>query len=55
MKNDVLERELTSIGRDFYQMVVPWLVASETSRFDSSSIFFSDGSKGEAGTGFGVH
>jgi hypothetical protein len=46
--NDVLERELTSVGRDFYQMVVPWLVASETSGFDSSLIFFSDGSKGEA-------
>jgi hypothetical protein len=53
--NNVLERELTSVGRDFYQMVVPWLVASETSGFDSSSIFFSDGSKGEAGTGLGVY
>jgi hypothetical protein len=30
--NDVVERELNSVGRDFYQMVVPRLVgASETS------------------------
>jgi hypothetical protein len=36
-------------------MVVPRLVASETSRFDSSSIFFTDGSKGRAGNGFGVY
>jgi hypothetical protein len=43
--NDVMERELTSVGRDFYQMVVPRLVASETSGFDFSSIFFTDGSK----------
>jgi hypothetical protein len=52
--NDVMERELTSVGRDFYHIVMPRLVASETSRFDSSSIFFTDGSKGGAGAGFGV-
>jgi ribonuclease HI len=34
--------------------VVPRLVASVSSRFESSAIFFTDGSKGEAGTGFGV-
>jgi hypothetical protein len=53
--NDVVERELTSVGRDFYQMVVPQLVALETSGFDSSSIFFTDGSKGGAIAGFGVY
>jgi hypothetical protein len=53
--NDVVVRELTSVGRDFYQMAVPRLVASETSEFDSSSIFFTDGSKGGAGTGFDVY
>jgi hypothetical protein len=26
--NDVVERELTSVGRDFYQMVVPRLVGA---------------------------
>jgi hypothetical protein len=36
-------------------MVVPQLVASETSGFDSSSIFFIDGSKGGTDTGFGVY
>jgi hypothetical protein len=35
--------------------VVPRLVASGTSGFDSSSIFFTDGSKGWAGTSFGVY
>jgi hypothetical protein len=35
--NDAVERELTSVGRDFYQMVVPRWVAL---------IFFIDGSKG---------
>jgi hypothetical protein len=30
-------------------------VASVTSGFDSLSIFFTDGSKGEAGAGFGVY
>jgi hypothetical protein len=44
--NDLVERELTSVGRNFYQMAVPRLVASETSEFDASSIFFTDGSKG---------
>jgi hypothetical protein len=39
---DVVERELTSVGRDFYQMMVPRLVASETSGFDASSILFTD-------------
>jgi hypothetical protein len=36
-------------------MVVPRLVASETSGFDASSIFFTDGSRDVAGTGFGVY
>jgi hypothetical protein len=36
-------------------MMMPRLVASLTSRFDSSSIFFTDGSKGGAGVGFGVY
>jgi hypothetical protein len=31
------------------------LVASETSRFDTSSILFTDGSKGGVGNGFGVY
>jgi hypothetical protein len=44
--NDVVERELTSVGREIYQMVVPRLVAS---------IFFTDSSSGGAGTGFGVY
>jgi hypothetical protein len=34
--NDVVDQELTSVGRNTYQMVVPWLVASATSEFDSS-------------------
>jgi hypothetical protein len=37
--NDVVEQVLTSVGRDFYQMVVSRLVALATSGFDSSSIF----------------
>jgi hypothetical protein len=36
-------------------MVVPRLVASATSGFNSSSIFFTDGSKGGAGTSFDVY
>jgi hypothetical protein len=40
--NDVVERALTSVGSDFYQ--IPRLVASATSGYDSSSIFFTDGS-----------
>jgi hypothetical protein len=43
--NDVLDQELTSVGKDFYQ-VVPRLVAL---------IFYTDGLKGGAGTGFGVY
>jgi hypothetical protein len=38
--NDVMEQELSSVGRDFYQMVWPRLVASVKLEFDSSSIFF---------------
>jgi hypothetical protein len=53
--NDVVEQELTSVGRDFYQMVVLQLMASATPGLDSSSIFFTDGSKGGASTGFGVY
>jgi hypothetical protein len=54
--NDEVERELSSISISIlcYQMVVPHLVASVSSRFESSAVFFTDGSKGEAGTGFGV-
>jgi hypothetical protein len=52
--NDVVEQELISVEKDFYKMVVPRLVASATLRFDSSSIFFTDGSKNGAGTGFCV-
>jgi hypothetical protein len=44
--NNVVEQELISVGRDSYQMAVPRLVASVTLGFDSSSIFFTDGSKG---------
>jgi hypothetical protein len=36
-------------------MVVSRLVASETSRFDVSSIFFTDSSKGGVLIGFGVY
>jgi hypothetical protein len=46
--NDVVEQELTSVGRDFYQMVVPRLFESVRSGFDSSSIFYTD-------DGFGVY
>jgi hypothetical protein len=53
--NDEVERELCSISKDCYQTVVPSLVASLSSGFESSAIFFTDGSKGEAGTGFGVY
>jgi hypothetical protein len=34
--NDMVDQKLTSVGRDSYQMVVPRLVASATSEFDSS-------------------
>jgi hypothetical protein len=40
--NDVVGQELNSVEKDFHQMVVPRLVASATSGFDSSSIFFTD-------------
>jgi hypothetical protein len=53
--NNVVEQELTSVGEDIYQMVVPRLVSSETSGFDSLLIFFTDGSKGGAETSFGVY
>jgi hypothetical protein len=53
--NNVLEQKLTSVEKDLYQMVVPRLVALATSRFYSSLIFFTDGSKSEAGTSFGVY
>jgi hypothetical protein len=43
--NDEVEWELSSISRDCYQ----------TSNFESSLLFFTDGSKGEAGTVFGVY
>jgi hypothetical protein len=49
--NDVVEEELTSVGRDFYKMVMPRLMASVTSGFDFSSLFFTDGLKGGTGTG----
>jgi hypothetical protein len=45
--NDVVDWESTSIEKDFEQMVPPWLVLSATLGFDSSSIFFTDGSIGE--------
>jgi hypothetical protein len=53
--NNEVERKLSFISRDCYQTVVPRLVASVSSRFDSSAVFFTDGSKGEAGTRFGVY
>jgi hypothetical protein len=53
--NDEVERELYSISKDCYQTVVLRLVASVSSRFESSAVFFTVGSKGEAGTGFGVY
>jgi ribonuclease HI len=53
--NDEVEREMFAISKDCYQTVVPRLVASVSSRFESSVVFLTDGSKGEAGTGFGVY
>jgi hypothetical protein len=44
---DVVEQELTSVNSR--------LVASAKSEFGSSSIFFTDGSKGGAATDFGVY
>jgi hypothetical protein len=49
-------RNVLYISKDCYQTVVPCLVASVSSRFESSVVFFTmDGSKGEAGTRFGVY
>jgi hypothetical protein len=53
--NNEVERKLSFISRDCYQTIVPCLVASVSSRFESSVVFFTDGSKGEAGTRFGVY
>jgi hypothetical protein len=44
--HDEVERELSSISKDCYQTVVPRLFASVSSRFESSAVFFTDGSKG---------
>jgi hypothetical protein len=52
--NNEAENVLSSISKDCYQTVVSRLVASVSSRFEPSAVFFADGSKGEAGTGFGV-
>jgi hypothetical protein len=41
--NDEVERKLSSISRDYYQTVVPHLVASVSSRFESSAVFFTIG------------
>jgi hypothetical protein len=52
---------LLHVGTDFcwkgffYQIVVPRLVVLETSGLDSSSIFFTDGSKGGVVASFGVY
>jgi hypothetical protein len=50
--NDEMGRELSSISKDCYQTVGPRLVAFVSSRFASSAVAFTDGYKGEAGTGF---
>jgi hypothetical protein len=50
-----VERELSSISRVCYQMVVLRLVASVSSKFESSVVLFTDGSKGEPGIGFRVY
>jgi hypothetical protein len=50
--NNVLEQKLTSVEKDLYQMVVSQLVASATSGFYSSLIFFTDGSKSVPETRF---
>jgi hypothetical protein len=52
--NDVVERELTSVGRYFNQMVVH----RHRQRWDLTLdilIFFTDGSNGGVGAGFGVY
>jgi hypothetical protein len=54
INDDAVERAF-SISKDCYQAVVPRQVASVSSRFESSTVFFTDGSKGEAGIGFGVY
>jgi hypothetical protein len=54
--NDGVERELSSISKYCYQTVVPRLVASVSSRFESSAVFFTDRSKGSsAGTKWCLH
>jgi hypothetical protein len=53
--NNEVEREMSSISKDCYQTVVPSLFASVLLRFESSAVFFTDGFKGETGTGFGVY
>jgi hypothetical protein len=57
--NDVMEQKLTSVVNNFYQMVVPRLVASVGGIGDVGIwIFidtFTDGLKVGAGTGFGVY
>jgi hypothetical protein len=53
--NNVVEQKLTSVLRDFYQMVVPRLVSSGTSGFDVSLIFFTYSSKSGVLIGFGVY
>jgi hypothetical protein len=47
--------EVSSVSRNCYQTVVFRLIASVSSRFESSAVLFTDGSKSEAGTGFGVY
>jgi hypothetical protein len=40
--NDEVERELSSISKDCYQAIVPRLVPSVSSRFESSAVFFTN-------------
>jgi hypothetical protein len=47
--NDGVERKLSPISRVCHQTVVPRLVSSVSSKFESSVVFFTDGSKGKAG------
>jgi hypothetical protein len=49
-----VEQELCSISKDYCKTVVPRLVKSVFSGFESSLVFFTDGFKDEADTGFGV-
>jgi len=46
--------ELMEVQRDSYHMVAPRLVSSITSRFARESVLFTDGSRFEGRTGFGV-